>query len=209
MAETDLHRDDMVYLIEALKAYFRADRQVYVAGNLFIYYEQGYPHRRVAPDVFVVFGVPRHRRRIYQLWAEGKGPDVVFEISSRRTRRDDLQEKRLLYQALGVEEYFLFDPMREYLQPPLQGYRLQNGLYQPLTPEQRANGEWSLASRRLGLTLQTERDLLRLYDPARSRKLRTPLEAAERADQEIERRRQAEARIAALEAELARLRGEE
>jgi Uma2 family endonuclease len=208
MAETDTHRDQTVYLIEALKAHFQADPQVYVAGNLFIYYEEGDVQSQVAPDVFIVFGVPRMLRRVYKLWEEGKNPDVVIEVSSHSTRREDLWEKRGLYEFLGVDEYFLFDPLKEYLSPPLQGYRLLEGLYQLLKPEQDEKSEWRLFSQRLGLELHTEGNFLRLYDPARGERLLTPLEAQEKARQETARRRQAEARIAELEAELARLRGE-
>jgi len=221
MAETDTHRDLMVYLIEALKAHFQADPQVYVAGNLFIYYEKGDLQSRIAPDVFVVFGVPKQRRRIYRLWEEGRSPAVVMEITSRSTRAEDLWEKRGLYEFLGVEEYFLFDPLGEYLTPPLQGYRLVKGWYRALEPEQTESGAWRLLSRRLGLELRAEGDWLRLYDPAQDEPLLSPLEAQERmrqeaerrrqaehlARQEIERRRQAEARVAELEAELTRLRG--
>ena len=60
MAEADLHRDQMVALIEALKHYFRYDAQVYVSGNLLLYYQESHPRKSVAPDVFVVFGVPSH-----------------------------------------------------------------------------------------------------------------------------------------------------
>jgi len=208
MAETDTHRDVMVYLIEALKARFQADPQVYVAGNLFIYYEQGDPHSRVAPDVFVVFGAPRRLRRVYKLWEEGAVPAVIIEVSSRGTRGEDLWEKRGLYEFLGVDEYFLFDPLDEYLRPPLQGYRLSEGAYEQLEAVRDAQGEWRLASQRLGLELRTQGDLLRLYDPVRGEELPTPLEAVENARREAGRRQQAEARIAELEAELARLRGE-
>ena len=48
---------------------------------------------------------------------------MVFEITSRGTRLEDLGTKRALYAMLGVREYFLYDPLGEYLQPPLQGYR--------------------------------------------------------------------------------------
>jgi len=38
MAETDLHRDLMVDLIRTLQAYYQADEQVYVSGNLLVFY---------------------------------------------------------------------------------------------------------------------------------------------------------------------------
>ena len=208
MAETDVHIKALIYLREALRDFYRDDPQVYVASNLFLYYEEGDPLSRVAPDVFVVFGVPRRDRRIYRLWAEGKGPDVVIEISSRSTRREDLWEKRGLYEYLGVKEYFLFDPLREYLEPPLQGYRLAGSLYHRLEPEPAGQGEWRLFSQQLGLELCTEGDLLRLYDPQTGEKLLTPLEAQEKARREAQRRRQMEEELARLRAELARLKGQ-
>ena len=78
MAETDVHRDWMVCIIERLKWRYRRKR-VYVSGNLLIYYEQGNPKKSVAPDTFVVFGVQSGRRRIFKVWEEGKAPDVVIE----------------------------------------------------------------------------------------------------------------------------------
>src|SRR5262245_61346495 len=127
IAETDVHIDVLIYLREALKDYFRDAPQVYVAGNMLLYYEEGNPAACVAPDVFVVQGVAKRERRTYRLWEEGQPPTVVFEITSRGTRLEDLGTKRVLYAMLGIREYFLYDPLGEYLRPPLQGYRLQEG----------------------------------------------------------------------------------
>lgn len=201
MAETDTHRDIMVYLIEALRDFFRDDPQVYVAGNLFVYYEEGDPTQVVAPDVFVVKGVPRQKRRTYKVWEEGKGPDVVIEVSSRKTRREDLGPKKGTYEMMGVQEYYLFDPLGEYLETPLVSYRLTEEGYRPLKEE------WPV-SEVLGLTLRVEEGELRLYDPTTGEKLLTPLEAHEAHRREAKARRQAEARTEAAEAELARLRAE-
>ena len=124
MAESDVHRDLMIDLIAMLREYFHDDPQVYISGNLLLYYQEGNPRRSVAPDVFVVKGVPGGRRRIYKLWEEGQPPDVVFEVTSPSTRGEDLRTKHDLYARLGVTEYFLFDPLGEYLRPPLQGHQL-------------------------------------------------------------------------------------
>ena len=43
MAETDVHIDVLIYLREALRDYFRNEPQVYVAGNMLLYYEEGNP----------------------------------------------------------------------------------------------------------------------------------------------------------------------
>ncbi len=58
MAETDTHRDLMSdALIQPLKEHFRNESNVYVSGNLLLYYEEGNPRASVAPDVFIVFGI--------------------------------------------------------------------------------------------------------------------------------------------------------
>lgn len=126
MAETDVHIDALIYLRETLKAYFTAEPRVYVAGNMLLYYEEGNPASCVAPDVFVVRGVTKQERCTYKIWEEEQPPTVVFEITSRSTRLEDLGMKRFLYAQLGVQEYFLYDPLGEYLRPSLQGFRLED-----------------------------------------------------------------------------------
>ena len=165
MAETDVHRDLMIDLIAMLREYFHDDPHVYISGNLLLYYEEGNPRRVVAPDVFVVKGVSSGRRRIYKLWEEGHPPDVVFEVTSPSTRGEDLRTKHDLYARLGVTEYFLFDPLDEYLRPPFQGYRLEQDRYVALRPA--ADG--SLWSAVLGLELHVRGEHLRLFDPAGQR----------------------------------------
>ena len=58
----------------------------------------------------------------------------VFEITSRVSRLEDLGIKRAVYAMLGVQEYFLYDPLGEYLRPLLQGYLLQEEEYQLFLP---------------------------------------------------------------------------
>jgi Uma2 family endonuclease len=197
MGETDVHIDAVIYLREALRDYFRDDPQVYVAGNMLLYYEEGNSAACVAPDVFVVQGVAKRERRTYRLWEEGQPPSVAFEITSRGTRLEDLGTKRAVYAMVAVQEYYLFDPLGEYLRPPLQGYRLQEGEYQRTFPE--ANG--GLTSQTLGLELWVEEGRLRLINPATGELLLTPAEAQAA-------RRAAEVELEQLRAELARLRGE-
>lgn len=69
----------MLYAREVLGIYFQNRPDVYVSGNLFIYYEQGNPESVIAPDVFVVFGVDNKERRSYKTWEEqDKTPDFVL-----------------------------------------------------------------------------------------------------------------------------------
>jgi Uma2 family endonuclease len=204
MGETDGHIDALIYLREALRDHFRDHPQMYVAGNMLLYYEEGNPAACVAPDVFVVQGVAKHERRTYRLWDEGRPPTVVFEITSRGSRLEDLGTKRVVYAMLGVQEYVLYDPLGEYLRPPLQGYRLQEGEYQRIPP----GDEGRLTSQALGLELRVEEGRLRLVNPLTGERLLTPAEALTARRVADARASQAEAELERLRAELARLRGE-
>jgi len=82
MAETDLHREIMIWIIHLLQR-FLAGQRAYVSGNLLIYYEQGNPRKSVAPDCFVVWGVESRYRVNYKLWEEGQAPQVVFRFRPR------------------------------------------------------------------------------------------------------------------------------
>jgi Uma2 family endonuclease len=204
MAETDVHIDVLIYLREALKDHFRDEPQMYVAGNMLFYYEEGNPAACVAPDVFVVQGVAKGERRTYKLWEEGQSPTVVFEITSRGSRLEDLGTKRALYAMLGVQEYFLYDPLGEYLRPPLQGYRLQQGEYERMLP--RDQGQ--LVSQTLSLELRVQDGQLQVVNPATGERLLTPAEAHAARRTEAEARQAAEARAALAESELERMRAE-
>jgi Uma2 family endonuclease len=220
MAETGIHVQRIIYLITALNGRYQENPQVYVIGNIFIYYEEGDPSKSVSPDTFVVFGVPKRERRTYKTWEEGKVPDVVFEVTSKKTRRQDLQTKWELYARLGVQEYFLFDPLEEYLEPPLQGYRLIEGGYLPIPSEPTVEGGLAVQSAVLGLIVRKEGSWPILYDAVTGERLLTPEEllvarreaetrahqAETRAHHEATARRAAEEGLQCLKAEIARLR---
>ena len=220
MAETDLHRSEMAQAIEALTLYYAHRPDVYVSGNNFIYYEEGNPKARISPDCYVVFGVEMRPRNSFMTWREGdRLPAVVFEFTSRSTRREDTHTKRPLYESvLRIPEYFLFDPTGDYLRPRLQGFRLaEDGNYIVLQPV-----DGRVHSEQLNLDLVQEGQTLRLWDPARGEFLPTMAELAQRAEAEARRadalaqrvetetdaRRAAEEEIARLRAELEALRGQ-
>ena len=115
MAENDWQLHAMIDAISVLDRYFEDREDVYVSGDLLIYYEEGNPKARAAPDVFVVFGVPKRKRPTYLLWQEGKVPAFVLEVASRSTWREDEGRKAKLYERLGVREYWQYDPTGEYL----------------------------------------------------------------------------------------------
>src|SRR5215471_5000169 len=118
MAETERHRDLMIDLIKTLQGFYEAQDNVCVSGNLLLFYKKGNKRKHISPDVFVVKGVPKRVRINYLVWQEGKGPDLVIELTSSSTRHEDLNRKFKLYQdVLKVKEYFLFDPTEDYLDP--------------------------------------------------------------------------------------------
>src|SRR5262249_11769386 len=201
IAEIDFHRTPLTYAVEALGIYFQHRADVYVSGNMFIYYEEGNPEAVVAPDVFVVFGTAKRARSSYFLWQEPKGPDFVLEITSRRTRSQDQGPKRGTYAFLGISEYFQYDPTGDYLRPPLQGLRLVGDHYEPLPTRQSPDSTLSVSSTVLGLELRVEGGVLHFYDPTTGQKLLSHREA-EQARQAAEQARQAaeQARQAAEQA---------
>ncbi len=185
MGETDLHRDAMVRHIELLKYHFRG-QQVYVSGDLLVYYEQGSPKKFVVPDAFAAKGIDPKKRRVYKIWVEGKAPDAVIETTSRKTQKKDTVTKPELYARLGVKEYFLFDPTQDYLDPSLQGYRLDGQAYLPITTE--ADG--ALVSKEFGLRLKVECELLQFYALASGQRLLTAEERVMQAEAELKQLRE-------------------
>lgn len=172
MAESDQACNYLIYARQVLRIYFQDRPDVYVAGNLFIYYEEGNPEAVVAPDVFVVLGVNNQDRRSYKTWEEDDiKPDFVLEITSKTTRSKDQGAKKGIYAFLGVREYFQYDPTGDYLNPQLQGLRLVAGNYLPIVVNTLPDGTESLLSEVLGLELRLESGELRFYNPATGQKL--------------------------------------
>ena len=107
-----------------------------VLADQFLYYAQGFPRLRVAPDVMIIFGVEPGGRDNYKIWEEGQVPAVIFEMTSPGTQRKDDVEKKHLYESLGVTEYWQFDPRGEWIPEKLKGYRLagkDEPVYVPIT----------------------------------------------------------------------------
>ena len=208
IGETDFHITATLLLLQMLRDHFESNPQVYVASDLMFYYEPGNPRAVKAPDILVVKGVGKHKRRVYKLWEESAIPCTIFEITSKQTAQADLTSKYQLYERLGIKEYFLFDPLDEYLQPRLQGFILVQGHYQTLP----LSIEGELISRELGLILRPQGDLLRLVDSYTGQMLATSKEYAQRVELveqkvhvETQRANVAEAKIIELQQELEKL----
>jgi len=201
-----------------LKGYVsRLSPPLYVAAMLPIRYHPipGDPRiQQLAPDLLAA-RVDPHFRSSYHLEEEGMAPAFVLEVVSPESRRRDTVDKRRAYEAMGVQEYLLFDPVGGLLTPRLQGYRREG---ERLVWWER-DGKGRLLSEALGAWLTMRGDDLRLerrdgtLEPspaeaeARAREealARERAEAAARA--EALARERAEEEVRRLAAELARLR---
>jgi hypothetical protein len=194
VAETYDHLYALLTTLEVLKQYL-AGRQATVLANQFLYYAQGFPKLRVAPDVMVIFDVTPGGRDNYKIWQEGQVPAVIFEMTSFGTKDQDQIFKKTLYEQLGVKEYWLFDPKGEWLEQPLRGYRLRGETYEPIEDH---------LSEPLQLRLVAEGGLIGFYREDTKEKLLIPDELAAALQQEVVARQQAQ-----LQAEQERQRAEQ
>lgn len=206
VAETYDHLYVLLTTLAVMKQYL-GDRQATVLANQFLYYSQGFPKLRVAPDVMVIFDVATGGRDNYKIWEEVQVPKVIFEMTSAGTKDQDETFKKTLYAQLGVEEYWLFDPKSEWVEKQLRGYRLQGETYLPIEDQ---------ISQVLQLRLVAENKLINFYRLDTGEKLLIPdelaqalreevlakQEAQKQAEQERQRAEQAESQIEQLKARL-------
>lgn len=206
ITETERHFRELIKNFNRIEKHLADIPDVYVLGDMMMYYEEGNPRKSISPDIFVAFGIGKKERRIYKIWEEGKPPDFVLEFPSKGTYRTDLTRKVQLYAEIGIPEYFVYDVNRRYLPAPLLGFRLMGDAYVEIPAL--ANG--GIPSVTLGLEFHVLEDSLGIYDPEAEAWLKTSDEhaedAEERATQEADARQKAEAEIARLQAELERLK---
>lgn len=192
LAESYLHLYAILVILEVLTQYL-AGQQATVLSNQFLYYSQGYPRLRVAPDVMVIFDVAPGGRDNYKTWEEGQVPSVIFEMTSAGTKNQDQEFKRTLYEQLGVLEYWLFDPKGEWIEEKLRGYRLHRDQYDPITDGR---------SEPLKLRLEIDGPLIAFYREDTGEKLLIPSELASALRVETQARQEAEQHVEQLKERL-------
>ena len=195
MAESDWQYIPLTETVSTLRVWFQDRPDVYVAGDMLVYYRINDNRTSVAPDVYAVFGASgNHPRDSWIVWREGRAPDFVLEIASPSTWQRDVTEKRAIYADMGVVEYWRFDPTGECFTPALAAERLVGGEYRPMPLAEDTEGILRCHSEILGLDICVLPGLeFRLYDPVNGQWLRNHLE-------EAEARQAAEAAQAAAEA---------
>ncbi|MEB3358420.1 MAG: Uma2 family endonuclease [Synechococcales bacterium] len=157
--ESDFHRDQIDLLIRILRWWWRNRDDVYVSGNLTVYYNQQQLKSRDfrGPDFFVVLGTEKKDRRSWVVWDEnGQYPNLILEILSNSTRQVDKGPKKTLYQNIfRTPDYFWFDPDTLMV----EGFHLVDGRYEPIQPTEQG---W-LWSEQLELYLGVYENRLRFF----------------------------------------------
>lgn len=148
--ETDRHRQEMAYLIDSLRSATRERSDVYVAGNMFVYFSPRQlrnEHFR-GPDVFVVVGAEKKERRSWVLWEELRLPDVVIELTSPSTREDDYGVKKDVYERVWKSAcYVVYDPATH----QLDAWQLEGGRYVAAPRNEHGDVEIALLGLALGV----------------------------------------------------------
>ena len=227
MAASDYHLRLLIWTLQALEAHFAQNPEVYISGDIMMYYREGDPRKSISPDVLVCFGINPKLRLTYKTWEEGKAPDFVMEFSSKSTYDKDLGEKRDVYASLGIQNYFLYDAEGLYLPSPMMGFTLVDGEYVAISADEQGGFRASV----LDLDFHIRDGEIAIYDPIVGEWLETRAERTEmaearaenaearaeqetiarenaetRAEQEAARAENAEAEAAQLREELARLK---
>jgi Uma2 family endonuclease len=208
--ESHWHVLQIPLLLELVAYWFRDRNDYYAGGNMFLYFSEEQARNRDyrGPDFFYVDGASRlPLRPFWAVWLEGgRYPDLIIELLSPTTAREDRTTKRTLYErTFRTFEYFCYDPDTE----RLEGWRLgPRQRYVEIAPDERG---W-MQVEELGLWLGTWRGQyqgfeavwLRFYD-AEGQLVPTQAELAEAAEAEVARLKE---RIAELKRERKPAEGE-
>ncbi|WP_437764662.1 Uma2 family endonuclease [Sorangium sp. So ce281] len=214
--ESERHRAQMNLLVEVLQMHWHDRDDVYVAGNMAIYFSelQAKKNDFRGPDVFVVLDTNRRERKSWVVWQEdGRTPDVVVELLSDSTEAVDRGDKMRIYaKLLHVPEYYLFDPFSG----ALEAYALDRATrsYVRVSPETNGDVMSACLGLRLGVRHGTYRglsiDWLRWID-AHERVLQTGEEQARAAEEQAraagDEAKRLAARLAAYEKQFGPLPG--
>jgi Uma2 family endonuclease len=181
--ETDFHRNQIDLLIRLLKHWWQERPDVYISGNLTVYYNEQQLKKRDfrGPDIFIVLGTEKKDRRSWAVWEEGgKYPNVVIELLSSATAAVDKGAKKELYQDVWrVPNYFWFHPQTL----EFAGFHLVDGRYEALVP---TDAGW-LWSEQIQLFLGIHGQQLRCFT-AEGNLIALPEEAERQAKEQAQQR---------------------
>ena len=149
---------------------FNRRPDVFLDNETYICYDPGNLNVRVSPDIYLAFGVDARAirpRKLYLPWEVGKPPDFALEVASASTALNDVNRKPQIYAAVGIGEYWRFDPTGgANYGTPLYGGLLDNGAYRAVALTTEPDGILKGYSPALELSLCHDDGWPRLYDPA-------------------------------------------
>ena len=168
--EQNLELSEILGLFRARFTDFGHRPDVFLDNETFICYDPVNLNVRIAPDIYLAFGVDARAirpRKLYLPWEVGKPPDWALEIASASTAQADIYRKPGIYAAIGVPEFWRFDPTGgRYHGERLSGGLLGNGAYRPVDLTGEPDGILKGYSPVLELSLCWDEGWPRLYDPA-------------------------------------------
>ena len=167
--ESNWHVLAFQFLIAIIQYHRRDQKNFFAGGNMFVYYSRQQARDRDyrGPDFFLVNDVePRPDRPYWAIWDEGgRYPDLVVELMSPTTRKNDLTTKFDIYEKIfSTREYVAYDPKTHEILAWRKG---ENG-FQPIAPDR--HGHYPLLTAGLsignwvGKRYQYEANWLRFFD---------------------------------------------
>lgn len=123
--ENDDHNDVGIWLATLFRMYAEGPSGGAVRTNMFL----RLPRRRRLRVPDLMFFTAPNRKRIHPTFVDGP-PDLVIEIVSPDSQNRDRREKYLEYEAGGVREYWIIDP----LAGTMDAYALRGRKYEAILP---------------------------------------------------------------------------
>jgi len=216
----DPHDDDCNYLKDVLKDRFAADPAVVVFSDCGIFWDvPGLRHH--SPDLSVIFGVKRRKDwQTFHVKVEKVRPALIVEVTSPKTRVNDVKTKVEQYARAKVPHYAIADARTEEGKRRLAliAYQLKGKTYEPVDLDEHGRAWLAPVGLWLGVKQNPETggDRVALIDPATNQEIgdytavnQARAAEAQRADTEAQRanteaqRADAEAQRANAEAQRA------
>ena len=159
--ESYRHLKQLILLLTCLERLWQDRQDFFVGANMSIYYStrQLKSEDVKGPDFFVVLNTERRERKSWVVWAEdGKYPNLILEVLSDSTAKNDRDLNKQLYQdVFRTPNYFWFDPYTL----EFAGFKLTYRRYEEIIPNEQG---W-LWSDELQLYLGILEEQLRFFTP--------------------------------------------
>ena len=204
-----------------IEGHFQNRPDVLVTGEAYLCWDPTNKNAKLSPDCIVAIGINPEDVELkngYLIWEIGKPPDVVIEVASDSTARNDLTSKRDRYASLGIAEYWRLDPSGgDRYGEPLVGEYLSHGEYRPIALHEDDDGLVWAHSPIMGINLRWDGRHFATQDPVTGRTMLGLVEAnasmveierdfdAEREARQAAEAREAQEREARLQERDARL----